>query len=211
MNFTDLLVKGLIYFDSLKMTYAVGTLAVAAAAYLIGSVNFSLMLGANENAGKGRKAAAFACDAVKGAVCVFLGMLLMPADGFSYVAALFCMIGHAFSLYYGFRGDRCVSVFVGAALFLNPIAAIMALILYAIVIMFSKYASVAAMAMALAFPIINYYFAFSFFSFSPDEMTIAVVVNNILRVAVPILLAAMMCISHLSSIKNLVNGTEKKI
>ncbi len=211
MSFTEILAKGLISFASDKTTYFVGTLVVAVLSYLVGSVNFSLIFGANETAKKGKKAAAFVCDALKGAVCVFIGMLLMPADGFSYVAALFCMVGHAFPLFFGFHGSGCIAVFVGAVLFLNPIAAIFALLIYAIVIMFSKYLSASAMAMALAFPIINYYFAFSFFTLPFDEMTLTLLVNNILRVSVPILMAAMMCVSYIKNIKNIAQGTEKKI
>ena len=211
MNFAELLAKGLISFGSDETTYAVGTLAVAALAFLVGSANFYKIFLIEEDTPKAKKIAAFLCDALKGVISVFIGMLLMPADGFSYVAAAFCMAGHAFSPFFRFCGGNCFAVFIGAAALLNPIAALFALVIYAIVIMFSKYASVSAMAAALLFPIINYYFGFSFFSFGGEEASVVLLVNNILRVVVPIFIAVILCVSYAESIKNLISGTEKKI
>ena len=85
------------------------------------------------------------------------------------------------------------------------------IVIYAIVIMFSRYASVSAMAAGLLFPIINYYFGFSFFSFGGEEASVVLLVNNVLRVAAPMLMAAILCVSYAESIKNLLSGTEKKI
>ena len=117
MTFTDILTNGLISYSGSISSYVLGAIAVATLSYLIGSVNFAVIFSRSKgedirlygsgNAGAtnvmrryGKWAAAlvFACDFLKSVLCVFIGMLFMPADGFGYVAALFCMVGHTFPL-----------------------------------------------------------------------------------------------------------------
>lgn len=229
MSFTDILTNGLISYSGSTASYVLGAIAVAAISYLIGSVNFAVIFSRSKgedvrlygsgNAGAtnvmrryGKWAAAlvFACDFIKSVLCVFVGMLFMPADGFGYVAALFCMVGHTFPLYFGFKGGKGVAVFVGAAIVLNPLAAVISIVVYALFLLFSRYVSLSSMAMVGVFPILNYYFPFSLFSLPTGEMDVPSLVNYILRMAVPILWAIFVCIAHVENIKRLVQGTEAK-
>ena len=229
MSFTDILTNGLISYSGSTASYVLGAIAVAAISYLIGSVNFAVIFSRSKgedvrlygsgNAGAtnvmrryGKWAAAlvFACDFIKSVLCVFVGMLFMPADGFGYVAALFCMVGHTFPLYFGFKGGKGVAVCVGAMVVLNPLAAAISIIVYTLFLLFSRYVSLSSMAMVGVFPILNYYFPFSLFSIPTGEMDVRALINYILRMAVPILWAVFVCFAHVENIKRLIHGTEAK-
>lgn len=230
MKFTDILSNGLISFSGSTASYIIGIIVTAAVSYLIGSVNFSVIFSrargedireyGSGNAGasnmirrygKGVGAATFICDFLKSAVCVFLGMLLMPADGFGYVAALFCIIGHAFPLYFGFRGGKGVAVCVGAMICLNPLAAVISILVYALFLLFSKYISLSSLAMAAVFPILNYYLPFSLFALPSGDVDIRALVNYVLRMMIPILWALLICFLHIGNIKRIIGGTEYKV
>lgn len=229
MKFTDILTNGLISYSGSTASYVLGAIAVAVISYLIGSFNFAVIfsrakgddvrLYGSGNAGAtnmirkyGKKMGAlvFACDFIKGAICVFIGMLLMPADGFGYVAALCCMVGHALPIYFGFKGGKGVAVFVGAAIVLSPLAAVISIVVYTLFLLFSKYVSLSSMAMVTVFPILNYYFPFSLFSLPTGEVDSRALINYVLRMMVPILWAIFVCITHVENIKRLVHGTEAK-
>ena len=210
MSFTDILAAGLITSGGSTAAYAVGAVLTAAIAYIIGSLNFSVMLSKDapeEN--KMQKNIAFVLDAVKGAVCVIIGMILMPADGFAYIAALFCIVGQAFPAFFKFRGMRVAPVYIGAALLLNPAAALISIVAFALVLVFSKYMSLSTMVMALVFPLVNFYIKFSLFS-TPEDPDLVAMINYMLRMLVPIAIALAVCLSHISNIKRLISGTEER-
>ena len=229
MSFTEILTHGLISQNGSTATYVVGIFVIVIVSYLIGSFNFAVIfsrakgddirLHGSGNAGatnairtygRGFGIAVFACDFLKSILCVFIGMLLMPADGFAYVAALFCMVGHAYPLYFGFRGGKGVAVLTGAMLTLNPIAGAFSIVLFALVAFISKYVSLGSIVMSLAFPIINRFLPFSLFS-RPEVMDQRSMINYILSILVPMLMAVLVCITHVSNIKRLIDGTENRM
>ena len=214
MKFTDILTNGLISYSGSTASYILGALAVAALSYLIGSVNFEVIFARSgdglEKREKTARALAYACDFIKSALCVFIGILFMPADGFGYVAALGCMVGHSLPIYFGVKGGKCVAVLVGAMIVLSPLAAAISIIVYTLFLLFSRYVSLSTLAMAGVFPILNYYFPFSLFSYSTEEMDVPSLINFILRTALPILWAIFVCFVHVENIKRLIQGTESK-
>ena len=230
MNFTEILLNGLISGANFKTAYFVGMFVTVIVAYLIGSVNFAILFSRRQgsdvrdsgsgNAGTtnmirvyGRKVgvAVFVCDFLKAALAVFLGILFMPADGFGYLAAVFCMLGHIFPIYFNFRGGKGVAVFVGAMSVLNPVAAIISILMYIMVLLLSKYVSLSSMAMTLIFPLLNYYIPFSLFAMTGDVFDTVAFVNYLLRMLSPVLMAAIVCISHHANIKRLMEGTENRV
>ena len=97
--------------------------------YLIGSINFAIIFSklfhngdvrehGSGNAGStnmlrtyGVKTAAltFVCDLMKGVISALIGLFMMPYyTGLVYISGLACLIGHAFPVYYGFKGGKCV-------------------------------------------------------------------------------------------------------
>lgn len=71
-------------------------------------------------------------DAVKGIAAAAFGVLLRHEVGgdrwwIPYLAGLAAMVGHAWPLFAGFRGGRCVLTFLGAWVVINPIELLVAL------------------------------------------------------------------------------------
>ncbi|MBQ3490393.1 MAG: glycerol-3-phosphate 1-O-acyltransferase PlsY [Clostridia bacterium] len=144
--------------------------------YLLGSINFAVVFSksmhhddvrehGSGNAGStnmlrtyGVKAAALtlSCDILKGVISTLLGFLILPYyTGFAYISALMCMLGHAFPIYYGFKGGKCVATFAGALLVLNPLLWILLLLSFVLIVYLSRYVSLASVICAAAFPILN--------------------------------------------------------
>lgn len=214
----DLLANGLITIESPKILYILGVIACIIVPYLLGSLNFAVMISkkgyhddirthGSGNAGAtnmlrthGKKAAAltFLGDALKAIVSVLIGFVLMPGDGFAYVAAFFCMIGHAYPVYFKFKGGKGVVVAAASMLILNPIVFVLCLIIFAIIVGFTKYVSLGSIICAILFPLLNYKM---FVYFAPMP----------LKTIFCILMGILVIFLHRKNISRLMNGTENKI
>lgn len=112
----------------------------AVSAYLIGSVPYGILIsramglqdlrtigsgniGATNVLRTGNKKAAaltLACDALKGAVAVWLAAAAAGADA-AQVAGLFAFLGHCFPVWLRFKGGKGVATWLGILLALSPI------------------------------------------------------------------------------------------
>ena len=119
--------------------YYLTYLLMAVFAYVLGSINFGVLVSTkmcNEdvrrhgsgNAGMtnvlrvyGKKPAllTFLGDYGKGLLSAFIGMLL-GGCGCGYFALAFCMIGHAFPVFFKFKGGKCVATLFGGMTALEP-------------------------------------------------------------------------------------------
>ena len=61
-----------------------------------------------------------------------------------YICALFCVIGHCYPIFANFKGGKAVSTAIGYFLAVNPIGAILALVVFFIVLKISKYVSLSS-------------------------------------------------------------------
>ena len=100
-------------------------------------------------------------DATKGIAAAALGTVMLhrlagPLDAASlwwlpYLAGLAAMVGHAWPVFAGFRGGRCVLTFLGAWVVINPVELLVALavclLLWAVVLRFSLAARVGVFAL----------------------------------------------------------------
>ncbi|HLJ77984.1 MAG TPA: glycerol-3-phosphate 1-O-acyltransferase PlsY [Acidobacteriaceae bacterium] len=157
-------------------------LAVAVAAYLLGSIPFGYVLvrvfrkedirekgsgniGATNvirSGAKGLGAATFLLDVLKGFVAVMLCGAVMNAMqtpaavrmNAVAVAALFAILGHMFTVWLGFKGGKGVATAFGVFLALAPWAALAGLGIFIIVFALSRYVSLASIIAAAAFPVI---------------------------------------------------------
>ncbi len=186
--------------------------------YLVGSLNFAVIISkifykddvrrhGSGNAGAtnmlrtyGNAAgiATFVCDALKGVVSVLLSMLVM-GEGGAYVGGLFCILGHIFPVFYKFRGGKGVVVSAMTILCLEPLVFLLLLILFVLIVAWSKYISLGSVICAFFFPLLQNAFAQNggFPSF------VATVVS--------VLIAVIVIVMHRSNIKRLLNRTESKI
>ena len=227
----ELLTTGLIG----KWGYQLGTpmffvalVACAVIPYLLGSINFAVIFSrllhhddvrehGSGNAGStnmlrtyGLKTALLTlfCDVMKGVLSTLLGLIVMPYyTGFAYISALCCMIGHAFPIYYGFKGGKCVATFAGAALVLNPPVWVLLILSFILIVYISRYVSLGSVICAALFPLlINF---IPFISITLEDGTVAGTPPAGIIAAT--LMAVLVIVLHRKNIVRLWQGQESKI
>jgi glycerol-3-phosphate acyltransferase PlsY len=93
-------------------------------------------------------------DIGKGFLAVWIaGRLTAASPLWMGAAALAVMAGHAFPVFLKFRGGKAVASFVGAFLCLAPLALAAVLVLFVIVIAWSRYISLGSIIGAAALPL----------------------------------------------------------
>ena len=92
-------------------------------------------------------------DILKGFVALWLAALIagnsVPALAFALVAV---MLGHCYPVLLRFKGGKAVACFVGAVLYLGPLALLATVPIYVAIVAFSKYISLASILCALILP-----------------------------------------------------------
>lgn len=167
---------------ALDLTHpATAVVAVAVASYVLGSVPTAVLVArrravdiravGDRNPGFWNSMTTFGfrgavpvlvVDALKGIAAAALGTLAAHEVGgdrwwIPYLAGLAAMVGHAWPLFAGFRGGRCVLTFLGAWVVINPIELLVCLgvclLLFAVLRRFSLAAriGVAALPVVQAF------------------------------------------------------------
>lgn len=200
---------------------------VIAAAYLIGSLNFAVIIskikygedirnfgsgnGGTTNMlrtyGKKTGALTLVCDMLKAVVAVTFGCLLLGITLGGYMAAFFCMIGHMFPVYYKFKGGKGVATVAASILVLNPAVFAILFVCFAVIVGGTKYVSLGSVMSILLFPVIlntmneilfPYLFAIGVTRLGPD-------------VIFAVLIAIFVVFMHRENIKRLLAGSESKI
>lgn len=200
----------------------------AVASYLLGSINFAVVFSkafrhddvrthGSGNAGSTNMLRTFGlkmalltlfCDVLKGALATLLGLFMMPYyTGFAYVCALCCMLGHAFPVYYGFKGGKCVATFAGAALVINPPVWILLILSFVLIVYISRYVSLGSVVCAACFPLLINFIPFVTVTLEDGTLAGAPPVAIITSV----LMAALVIILHRQNIVRLWQGKEAKI
>ncbi|MCS1351984.1 glycerol-3-phosphate acyltransferase [Mechercharimyces sp. CAU 1602] len=97
-------------------------------------------------------------EMVKGGVAALIGLILAGWLG-ACTAAVFVVIGHTYSVFTGFRGERGLAVAAGAVLILSPLLILCGLVIYFLSLITTQYRSLATyitigsvMVLALFFP-----------------------------------------------------------
>jgi glycerol-3-phosphate acyltransferase PlsY len=197
---------------------------IAIAAYLLGSIPTGYLLvrifrqqdirsvgsgniGATNvlrSGGKGLGAATFLLDMLKGCAAVYLAGLaaahLMPFTSprnIEAIAALFAVLGHMFPVWLRFRGGKGVATGFGVFLVATPAAALAAISVFFLVLLVSRYVSLASILGSASFPV----FAWLLVSGPRPAVFIAA------QFAVALLIIA----KHHQNIRRLFAGTESRL
>jgi glycerol-3-phosphate acyltransferase PlsY len=103
----------------------------------------------------GKKAAALTLlgDMLKAVAAALIGYALLGMCG-AYVAGLFCVIGHMFPVYYGFRGGKGVATLSATIFLVSWRYGIVAAAVAAATLLLSGYLSIAAVVAAAAFALL---------------------------------------------------------
>ena len=149
-------------------------LLAAAIAYLLGAIPFGFLLvkwttgadvrsGGSGNIGAtnvlrttGRAAgiATLLLDIGKGYLAVWIAGRLSDGSVLTMcVAALAVMAGHAFPVFLGFKGGKAVASFVGAFLRLSPMALGAVLVVFVVIVAWTRFISMGSIVAAATFPL----------------------------------------------------------
>jgi glycerol-3-phosphate acyltransferase PlsY len=194
-------------------------------AYLLGSIPFGYLLvrvflkqdirasgsgniGATNVARAGAKGlgvATLLLDLSKGLVAVLLAFwiaghvspLMSQAQKFDLatMAAVAAVVGHCFPVWLAFRGGKGVATALGVFLALVPRATLCILGVFLVVLLLTRYVSLASIIAAIAFPLFAFYFV---------REPSALVIFGFL--AIPLLI----CVKHWGNIQRLLAGTESR-
>ncbi|HWZ97524.1 MAG TPA: glycerol-3-phosphate 1-O-acyltransferase PlsY [Candidatus Dormibacteraeota bacterium] len=192
---------------------------VFVAAYFCGSIPFGLLLGklfagadvrktgsgnigatnVARSAGLGAGILTLVLDAAKGAVPVWLARHYFPDHAaLQILAGLGSLVGHCFPVWLNFRGGKGVATAAGVFLVLCLPAAIGALLVFALVVGFWRYVSLASISAAAAMPLLIY------FLWAPHYAPpISVTVGSLAA-------ALLIVYKHDANLQRLVEGTEPK-
>lgn len=187
--------------------------------YLLGSINSSLIIGklfykkdirkyGSGNAGTtntlrtfGKRAAAavLAGDLLKGILAVLIGYGVAGSTTTGeytggYLAGLFSIIGHNWPVYFGFKGGKGVLTSFAVVLMFSPVAALLCLAGFIVIVAITKYVSLGSMVCAALFPLM---------AFMMGEPMMMIWVGAIL--------ALLIIMRHGANIRRLINGNEKKL
>ncbi len=103
----------------------------------------------------GRKAglAVLLLDILKGFLAVWISALVTHNNVLAVaLAAIAVMIGHCYPMFLGFKGGKAVACFIGAFLYLAPVALAAIVPIFFAIVALSKYISLGSILGALLFP-----------------------------------------------------------
>ena len=199
-------------------------IAIAIISYVIGSINFSVILSkkmagfdvrekGSGNAGTtnmlrsvGKKAAAITliCDILKGIVSILIAILIgnlfqnLDRALLVQIAGIGAVLGHTFPVFFGFKGGKGVATAIGIILLTNWQIGLICLIFGIVIIALTRMVSLGSIMAAVLFPILTIFIHNNF-----------IVDGN--YIVFGIILGAFVTFNHRTNLKRILNGTENKI
>jgi glycerol-3-phosphate acyltransferase PlsY len=192
---------------------------IPVAAYLLGAIPFGLLLTKLFGSGDVRKVGSgnigatnvaraagplagiftLVLDAAKGAAAVWLAARFANESAtWMIIAGLAALVGHCFPVWLGFHGGKGVATAAGVFLVLCPLALLGAVLLFVLVVVFSRYVSLGSISAAASMPMLIY------FLWAPHHAPPLVVTFGALAAAILIVY------KHDGNIQRLVQGEEPK-
>ena len=195
-------------------------------AYLIGSINFSVILSkkmagfdvrekGSGNAGTtnmlrsvGKKAAALTliCDVLKGVVALLIAMFIGWAFNVEnqsllvQIAGIAVVLGHTFPIFFGFKGGKGVATSLGILIMSNWQIGLICLVFGVLLIALTRMVSLGSCAAAVLFPVLTL--------FITDHY---IVTQGSGYLIYSIILAVIVLFNHRSNIKRIMAGKENRI
>ncbi len=201
------------------MVYLV--LFCSAIAYLLGSINTSIIVSrlmgkgdirksGSGNAGatntlrvlgKGAAVAVVAGDILKGVIAIAIARVAYSYFEVSgsetmaqYFAALFVILGHIYPLYFGFKGGKGIMTGATTVFMLDWEIGVIVLLVFIAVFVTTRYVSLGSCISSVMYPLLVYMFHS----------------DDVYFMAISVIVAVLSVYKHKSNIKRLINGTEAK-
>ncbi len=136
-------------------------------------------------------------DAVKGTAAVCMAYAIAPTYPLMSLAALCAVLGHMFPVWLKFRGGKGVATGLGSFVVIAPKAVLIAIGIFAGVVIVFRYVSLGSMVAVAAFPLLVY----QMHEYGSSPITLAFVA------ATSLLIIA----RHHQNIRRLLAGTESRV
>ena len=139
-------------------------------------------------------------DVLKGFLITLLALYILGSSSEANsplaisIVAFSVFLGHLFPVFLKFKGGKGVATTLGVFLAIGPFQAIMALILFIIIVAIFKYVSVASMIASVSIPLL--------LNLSPATSP---------YVPLAVIISVLIILKHSDNIKRLIQGTENKI
>ena len=199
---------------------------MAIIAYLIGSINFSVIISKKvagfdvrekgsgnagstnmlRSVGKGAAALTLLCDILKGVVAILIaigiGNIVKDADKglLVQIAGVAVVLGHTFPIFFGFKGGKGVATALGILLMTNWQIGLICLVFALVLMVLTQMVSLGSCAAAVLFPVLTL--------FIKEHYIVAEGGNYFIY---SVILAVIVLYNHRSNIKRMLNGTENKL
>ena len=203
---------------------------MAIIAYLIGSINFSVIISkkvagfdvrekGSGNAGTtnmlravGKKAAAVTliCDVLKGVVSIGIAIILgnivkdINRELLIQVAGIAVVLGHTFPVFFGFKGGKGVATSLGILLLSNWQIGLICLVFGIVLIILTRMVSLGSCAAAVLFPVLTLFINEHYTVLTEGKSGSTYFIYSVI-------LAIIVLYNHRSNIKRILSGTENKI
>lgn len=139
-------------------------------------------------------------DVLKGFLITLLALYILGSSSEANsplaisIVAFSVFLGHLFPVFLKFKGGKGVATTLGVFLAIGPFQAILALILFIIIVAIFKYVSVASMIASVSIPLL--------LNLSPATSP---------YVPLAVIISVLIILKHSDNIKRLIQGTENKI
>ena len=208
------------------LPYVLCMIAIGVIGYYLGSINFGIILSkvkykddvrthGSGNAGatnmlrtygKGAAALTYLGDFLKAAISVLLGIII-GGEAFGYIAGFMCMLGHAFPIFYGFKGGKGVACASAVILFLEPVVFLICMFIFVVTVATTKYVSLGSVLALAMFPVI----ASSMYKILHFPGVSGEVFPPFMATVMSIAMAVLVVYLHRKNMKRVMNKTENKI
>ena len=189
-------------------------------AYLIGSIPFAVVVskmmglqdprsygsgnpGATNVLRSGNKSAAILTllgDAAKGWFAVWLSQKFLGTDNVIAYTAIAVFLGHLYPVFLKFKGGKGVATAVGVILAVQPLLALICLVIWILTATVSRMSSLAALISAVCAPCLFYFGGILGLWAAQPMVTVSL-----------IFISLMLIYRHSANISRILNGTESKI
>ena len=199
-------------------------------AYLIGSINFSVLISkkmagfdvrekGSGNAGTtnmlrsvGKKAAVITlvCDILKGVVSIVIAIIVgniaknLDRELLLQIAGIAVVLGHTFPVFFGFKGGKGVATSLGVLLMSNWQIGLICLVFAVVLMALTRMVSLGSCAAAVLFPVLTLFINQHYTVLTDGKSGRVYFIYSVI-------LAIIVLYNHRSNIKRILSGTENKL
>ena len=203
---------------------------IAIIAYLIGSINFSILISKKKagydirqkgsgnagttnmlrNLGKKYAAITLICDVLKGVVAIGIAIIVGNILGDTnkallvQIAGVAVVMGHTFPIFFGFKGGKGVATSLGILLMTNWQLGLICLVFALVLMALTRVVSMGSIAAAILYPVLTLFVGGGHYIVESSGLGNGYFIYSVI-------LAIIVIFNHRENIKRILSGTENKI